>query len=192
MAISTRARFLGVAMAVCLVLGTGCNDSNTVTGPAATPTPAPATATPAPATATPTRVVPTSTPPSPAPSTPTPTPAPPTSTPAPLAQTPSRTPTPLLWPWPGPTPPTPGPYTLSGTVRYANSGHGPIPHASVEIQSGPQLGKRTYSDLIGRYELSGLFPGTISVRAQVSHSEDTKTVTVTSDSTLDFDIWFYY
>ena len=83
-----------------------------------------------------------------------------------------------------------GSFRLSGTVR--NASHETVQGANVKIISGPLAGRRTYSDLMGHYELRELPHGTYYVRAEKGSEGATQTVTVNFDTTLDFTIWLFY
>jgi hypothetical protein len=78
--------------------------------------------------------------------------------------------------------------TLSGTVTEA--GVGALAGATVDVTDGPDLGKSTTTDTAGRYVLSGLKPGSITVRAgKAGYENSSMKVTLGSTTaTQDFTI----
>jgi hypothetical protein len=71
-------------------------------------------------------------------------------------------------------------------LRQRSDGHG-LSGARVEIAEGATQGMRASADAQGRFRLSDLAPGTLTVRAVADgYSATTQSVTLSSDQTLDF------
>jgi len=86
-----------------------------------------------------------------------------------------------------PTPP-PSVHTVTGVVTDAKAGY-ELDRVEVRVTSGTNEGQSAVTDASGRYTLSGLASGTMTVRASASQSTWTfleRTITVPSDSVLDF------
>jgi hypothetical protein len=101
------------------------------------------------------------------PSTPAETPPPAT---APGASAPPADPAPPATP----APPTPAPpvaaVTLSGTIAEAGA---PVAGAKVDVQDGPDIGRKAVSDATGRYVLDGLTPGSITIKIEKDGYDNT-------------------
>ena len=80
-------------------------------------------------------------------------------------------------------PPT---YTLNGTVTDGTSG-GILPGIRVSITTGTDTGKSTTTDGSGRYAISALSTGSVTVTASAtSYTAVDKIVSISSDTRLDF------
>ena len=78
-------------------------------------------------------------------------------------------------------------WRLSGMVTC--DGGDPIAGAMLEITGGPDSGRRTTSDVNGRFVFSALKQAVVSVRASAAdHESVTRSVTVTSNAVLDFNL----
>ena len=78
-------------------------------------------------------------------------------------------------------------WQLSGMVRC--NGGDPIAGATLEVTDGPDSGQRTTSDVNGRFVFSALTQAVVSVRASAAdHESVTRSVTVTSNAVLDFNL----
>jgi hypothetical protein len=78
-------------------------------------------------------------------------------------------------------------YALSGTIREGTT---PLAQVRVEILNGENAGKQATSDGTGWYRMTGLAPGSFSVKAsRAGYDPVTRTVTVSSGNvTLDFSL----
>ena len=88
-----------------------------------------------------------------------------------------------------PPPPAANSVTVTGTVT--EQGIGPLAGANVEVRDGPDGKKSTNTDASGKYALSGLQPGTFTLRAQKSGYVDTDqrlTVSAGTTPTVDFTV----
>ncbi len=77
-------------------------------------------------------------------------------------------------------------FALTGTVRE-DPGGAAIADAKVEILGGANAGKSATTDTAGSYRITGVAPGTFTVRASKAGFESSERgANVTGDSTLDF------
>ncbi|MEO7191282.1 MAG: carboxypeptidase regulatory-like domain-containing protein [Vicinamibacterales bacterium] len=77
-------------------------------------------------------------------------------------------------------------WSISGTVSNAPE-QAPVANAKVETLDGPSAGQSTVTDAQGHYALSGLQPGTVSVRASLSGFEAAShSISLTANQTVDF------
>ena len=85
-----------------------------------------------------------------------------------------------------PTPVPVGSLTLSGTI-YDWEGGAVGSTGVVRLESGAQQGTVVYTNGDGSYRFDHLSPGSTTVLAQARyHASATKTISLTSDSSLDF------
>jgi Carboxypeptidase regulatory-like domain len=89
----------------------------------------------------------------------------------------------------GPAPATPGSFTLSGAVsETAPTASTPIGGAAVALLEGPNVGSTT-TDATGRFRLSALRPGTITVRIRATdHVDNLQVVEITGDKSLEIQL----
>ncbi len=84
-------------------------------------------------------------------------------------------------------------YTLSGYVREdgvasSSTAGEPIPGVVVRVMDGPYIDKSSSTGSDGRYEIVGVVGGMTLSATKTGYVTFFKSVTVTSDTTLDFDI----
>jgi hypothetical protein len=79
-------------------------------------------------------------------------------------------------------------FTLTGQITDRATGRN-LGSAVVEVTTGANAGKSTTSDPNGRYELTGLVAGTLTVRVTVSgYGTQTSTVSLTGNQSLQFQL----
>jgi hypothetical protein len=84
--------------------------------------------------------------------------------------------------------PAPSVHTVTGVVTDSKAGY-ELDRVEVRVTSGANQGQSAVTDALGRYTLSGLAGGTMTVRATATQSTWTfleRTITVPGDSVLDF------
>jgi predicted Zn-dependent protease len=83
--------------------------------------------------------------------------------------------------------PSPARWTLSGVIREQSGSRGVVAGARAEIGEGINRSRSATADAAGRYELSGLEPGTFSVKASADgFGTESRSVTLSANQTLDF------
>lgn len=82
--------------------------------------------------------------------------------------------------------PSPTLYSINGTITDAPS-RVALPNVTVEIESGTNAGRETRTDSNGRYTLSGLSGGSLTLSAGAnSYYTSTRQVTLTGNAQIDF------
>ena len=83
--------------------------------------------------------------------------------------------------------PSPARWTLSGVIREQSASRGVVAGARVEIGEGINRTRSATADAAGRYELSGLEPGTFPVKASADgFGTESRSVTLSANQTIDF------
>jgi hypothetical protein len=98
--------------------------------------------------------------------------------PTPLPVTPNPTPTPT------PPPVAPAKYAISGLLTDGTSG-GILPGINIQLLDGQNAGQSTMTDSTGRYAISGVLAGTMTLSASAtSYQTATRSITVSGDTTV--------